>query len=216
MVADGVKLIVETEKSVGGQLGRPSGARFRTYERLKAFAAEIKGTVFAAGGQYTELTKTIEEIYKYPLLQSATDTLNRQLKSGIDDASLAELVVALRQDGRLCLRERRRGDGRAAGDLLIGAAQRQLTVRRSRMRIDVAAVRKCLKAFDFATLFREHLGWDKHQAQIDIPVAAGKRAARPPWPKSADSRPMLAPPSPTGRRDSRSTIKSPRRLASIS
>ena len=36
MVAKGVKLIVETEKSVGGQLGRPSGARFRTYERLKA------------------------------------------------------------------------------------------------------------------------------------------------------------------------------------
>ncbi len=42
MVAQGVKLIVETEKSVGGQLGRPSGARFRTYERLKAFADEIK------------------------------------------------------------------------------------------------------------------------------------------------------------------------------
>jgi superfamily II DNA or RNA helicase len=102
MVANGVKLIVETEKSVGGQLGRPSGARFRTYERLKAFATEIKGTVFAAGSQYPELNKAIEEIYKYPLLQSATDTLNRQLKSGIDDAGLAELVVALRQDARLC------------------------------------------------------------------------------------------------------------------
>ena len=46
MVAKGVKLIVETEKSVGGQLGRPSGARFRTYERLKAYAEEIKGTLF--------------------------------------------------------------------------------------------------------------------------------------------------------------------------
>ena len=38
------------------------------------------------------------------------------------------------------------------------------------MKIDVAAVRKCLKAFDFQTLFREHLGWDNHQAQLDIPV----------------------------------------------
>ena len=28
MVAQGVKLIVETEKSVGGQLGRPAGAAF--------------------------------------------------------------------------------------------------------------------------------------------------------------------------------------------
>jgi superfamily II DNA or RNA helicase len=98
MVAQGVKLIVETEKSVGGQLGRPSGARFRAYERLKAFADEIKGTLLVM----PELNKAIEEIYKYPLLQSATDTLNRQLKSGIDDPELAELVISLRQDARLC------------------------------------------------------------------------------------------------------------------
>lgn len=98
MVAKGVKLIVETEKSVGGQLGRPSGARFRTYERLKAYAEAVKGTLFAT----PELLKAIEDIYKYPLLQSATDTLNRQLKSGISDQALAELVVSLRADARLC------------------------------------------------------------------------------------------------------------------
>ena len=98
MVAQGIKLIVETEKSVGGQLGRPSGARFRTYERLKAYAESLKGTLLAN----PELNKAIEEIYKYPLLQSATDILNRQLKSGIDDATLAELVISLRQDARLC------------------------------------------------------------------------------------------------------------------
>jgi hypothetical protein len=98
MVAKGVKLIVETEKSVGGQLGRPSGARFRTYERLKEFADDIKGTLLAS----PDLNKAIEDIYKYPLLQSATDTLNRQLKSGVGDADLAELVIALRQDARLC------------------------------------------------------------------------------------------------------------------
>lgn len=98
MVAKGVKLIVETEKSVGGELGRPSGARFRTYERLKAYAEAVKGTLFAT----PELLKAIEDIYKYPLLQSATDTLNRQLKSGISDQALAELVVSLRADARLC------------------------------------------------------------------------------------------------------------------
>jgi hypothetical protein len=38
------------------------------------------------------------------------------------------------------------------------------------MKIDVAAVRKCLVEYDFKTLFREHLGWDNHQAQLDIPV----------------------------------------------
>ncbi len=98
MVAKGVKLIVETEKSVGGQLGRPSGARFRTYERLKNYAQEVKGTLFDTPA----MLKAIEDIYKNPLLQSATDTLNRQLKSGITDQTLAELVVSLRQDARLC------------------------------------------------------------------------------------------------------------------
>lgn len=49
-----------------------------------------------------ELRHAIEDIYKFPLLQSATDTLNRQLKSGIDDQRLAELVISLRQDARLC------------------------------------------------------------------------------------------------------------------
>ncbi len=98
MVAKGVKLIVETEKSVGGQLGRPSGARFRTYERLKAYAEKIKGELF----DRPELRRAIDDIYKYPLLSGATDTLNRQLKSGIDDPTLAELVMALRADMRLC------------------------------------------------------------------------------------------------------------------
>jgi superfamily II DNA or RNA helicase len=98
MVAAGVKLIVETEKSVGGQLGRPSGARFRTYDRLKAYTEEVKGTLFDT----QELRKSIDEIYKYPLLQSATDALNRQLKSGISNQALAELVISLRADARLC------------------------------------------------------------------------------------------------------------------
>jgi len=38
------------------------------------------------------------------------------------------------------------------------------------MRFDVAAVRNCLKSFDFQTLFREHLGWDNHQGRLDVCV----------------------------------------------
>jgi len=43
-----------------------------------------------------------DTVNKCPLLQSATDTLNRQLKSGISNQALAELVVSLRADARLC------------------------------------------------------------------------------------------------------------------
>ena len=38
------------------------------------------------------------------------------------------------------------------------------------MKFNIESVRKCLKTFDFSTLFREHLGWDKHQATLDILV----------------------------------------------
>jgi len=99
LVQKGVELIIEEEKSVGGQLGRPSGARFRTYERLKRYAEEIKGTIFES----QELLKAIDEIYRYPLRQTAIDTLNRQLRSGISDETLAQMVIALREEGRLCI-----------------------------------------------------------------------------------------------------------------
>lgn len=99
LVKQGVSYLVEEERVVGGQLGRPSGARFRTYERLKHYADSMQGTLFAASAS---LLKAIDEIYRYPLHQSTTDALNRQLRSGIGDAALAELVVALRDDNRLC------------------------------------------------------------------------------------------------------------------
>jgi hypothetical protein len=99
LVQKGVELIIEEEKSVGGQLGRPSGARFRTYERLKRYVEEIKGTLFES----QELLKAIDEIYRFPLRQTAIDTLNRQLRSGISDETLAQMVIALREEGRLCI-----------------------------------------------------------------------------------------------------------------
>jgi hypothetical protein len=99
LVRKGVETISAEEKSVGGQLGRPSGARFRTYERLKRYAEQVKGTLFESA----DLTKAIEQIYRFPLRQSATDALNRQLRTGISDDKLAELVMALRDDDRLCV-----------------------------------------------------------------------------------------------------------------
>lgn len=101
MVEAGVRFIAAEEKHVGGQLGRPSGARFRTYERLKNYAERVRGTLFAS----ESLLKAIEDIYKHPLRQAAVDLLNRQLRTGIGDEELAKLVVALRDDDRLSVIE---------------------------------------------------------------------------------------------------------------
>lgn len=101
LVRQGVEKIVRDEKSVGGQLGRPSGARFRTYERLKRYAEEIKGTLFES----QDLLKAIDDIYRYPLRSGAVDVLNRQLRSGVSDERLKEMVIGLRDDDRLCIVE---------------------------------------------------------------------------------------------------------------
>ena len=49
------------------------------------------------------LHKAIDDVYRYPLRQSAVDTLNRQLRSGVDDTQLADIVISLREEDRLCL-----------------------------------------------------------------------------------------------------------------
>ena len=99
LVQQAVEYIVKEQKTVGGQLGRPSGARFRTYERLKHYADSVRNTLFDTPA----LNKVVEEIYRYPLRQTATDTLNRQLRSGISDEALVDLVISLREEDRLCL-----------------------------------------------------------------------------------------------------------------
>ncbi len=101
MVRKGVEKIAQEEKVIGGQLGRPSGARFRTYERLKNFVDQNQGTLFVT----PELLKAIDEIYRFPLREYARDVLNRQLRTGISAYQLAELVVNLRADDRLCITE---------------------------------------------------------------------------------------------------------------
>ena len=99
LVRRGAEHIAREEKQVGGQLGRPSGARFRTYERLKGHAEDVKDTLFDT----EPLRRAIDDIYRHPLRQTAVDTLNRQLRSGISNQALAELVIALRDEDRLCI-----------------------------------------------------------------------------------------------------------------
>ena len=101
LVQSGAEMMIAEAPSVGGGLGRPSGARFRTYERLKRHADDVRGELF----DIPELKRAIDDIYRFPLRQAATDALNRQLRSGISDQSLAELVITLRDEDRLCIVE---------------------------------------------------------------------------------------------------------------
>ena len=98
LVKQGVELLAREEQSVGGQLGARSGARSRAYERLTSYLEEYKGTLFDT----PDLRKAIDEIFRYPLQESARDALNRQFRAGVSDHALADLVLGLWRDDRLC------------------------------------------------------------------------------------------------------------------
>ena len=94
LVQNAASRISSEQSSVGGQLGRPSGARFKVYERLKYYVDSIDSD---------PLRHAIQDIYNYPLKQSAITILNRQLRIGISDEQLAKLVIALRDEDRLSI-----------------------------------------------------------------------------------------------------------------
>jgi superfamily II DNA or RNA helicase len=99
LVKKGIEFIREDEKNSGGSLGKKTGVKYRVYMRLDAFCKDNENTLFVTDS----LKKAIDDIFKFPLKEFARETLNRQLKSGIDDLDLANLVVSLREEDKLCI-----------------------------------------------------------------------------------------------------------------
>jgi hypothetical protein len=101
LVALAIEHVGREEKNIGGQLGPRTGARSRVYERLKPFAESVvqEFPLFPAA----VLKLAVEDLYRYPLRSTGTTTLNRLLRAGVRDEELAEAVVKLREEGRLCI-----------------------------------------------------------------------------------------------------------------
>jgi len=98
LVAKGVAHILDEERTVGGELGSRNSPRYKVYERLKRVVERDRGTLFES----RPLVSALDEIYRTPLQATASDALSRQLRAGIDDKSLVELVLVLRDEARLC------------------------------------------------------------------------------------------------------------------
>ena len=73
--------------------------RRRVYERLKDHAAKVKDTLF----DIKPLHQAIDEIYDSPMTEAARDLLSRELRSGVSDENLADLVLSLHEEDRLCV-----------------------------------------------------------------------------------------------------------------
>jgi len=99
LVQKAVAGIQVEQKTTGGQLGPPSSARRRVYERLRDYVANVKNTLF----DIQPLHQAIDAIYDRPLTEAARDLLNRDLRAGTSDQKLAELVLSLHEEDRLCI-----------------------------------------------------------------------------------------------------------------
>ncbi len=100
-------MLAETEAAKsGGQLGNKSGARYRAYGMLQRYYESIKNGLFDADA----LKKTIDDIYHYPLRETAREIINRRIRLGCDDEELALLTMQLREEGRLSVIEQKEQD----------------------------------------------------------------------------------------------------------
>ena len=94
-----VEIAEKEASSTGGQLGSKSGARYKTYMILQRYFETVKKTLFDTD----TLKKTIDEVYKFPLRETAREMINRRLRLGITDDELAELAIRLRDESKLCI-----------------------------------------------------------------------------------------------------------------
>ncbi|MCB0162038.1 MAG: hypothetical protein KDD83_28070, partial [Caldilineaceae bacterium] len=73
----------------------------------------LEGTLFSEHHINVVARDALEQIYRYPLTEQARDSLNRQLRTGVRDEELTELVINLFEDDKLCIVHDRAGDDEA-------------------------------------------------------------------------------------------------------
>ena len=91
---------IQTEQAAtGGQLGRPPAPGAASMSGSRITPSHVKDTFF----DIKPLHQAIDAIYDRPLTEAARDMLNRELRAGISDEKLVELVLSLFEEDRLCI-----------------------------------------------------------------------------------------------------------------
>ena len=109
-VVSAVRYVQTNEDKLGGQLGTKRGARFQVFTKLNEHFTNNKDTLFAQ----QVLKEALDDIYRWPLLERAKDLLNRKLRDRVAMEDLAELVIALHEDGRLVNKPEENDEGTMA------------------------------------------------------------------------------------------------------
>ncbi len=99
VVQNAVKKISLDEYSGMGTLGRKTGIRYKSYMKISRFVEQISKNSKVPD----DYKKVLDDIYKFPLCESARDVLSRQLKTEVSDKEFTEAAIVLRNENRLCI-----------------------------------------------------------------------------------------------------------------
>ncbi|HRG54870.1 MAG TPA: helicase-related protein [Lacunisphaera sp.] len=101
LVAVAAEAIVAEQPAITGALGSRSGPKYKAYHRLRDYWATIDGTLFAK--PLEDLPRALEDMLRGHLTEHARDTLVRELRGGLPPEHLAQLVIGMRNEGKLVL-----------------------------------------------------------------------------------------------------------------
>lgn len=103
LVARCVEIAAEEQTTFGGHLGSLRSVRRRLWERLKRYRQNQHARPNLFTDQLLqELDSLLDLIWRYPLKRSAQDAISRQMRLGITDEALLDLVRRRADDERLC------------------------------------------------------------------------------------------------------------------
>lgn len=103
LVARCVEIATEEQTTFGGQLGSLRSVRRKLWDRLKRFRdlQQARPNLFS-GQVMKDLDSVLDLIWRYPLKRAAQDAIGRQIRLGITDETLLQLVLSRAMEESLC------------------------------------------------------------------------------------------------------------------
>jgi hypothetical protein len=103
LVAKAVQVVMHEQATLGGQLGSLRSTRRRVYERMRRHREFVQKERPLFAEEYLKrLDPAYNALFRSPLKDRAREALGRQMRLGITDERLVEMVIEMYDDDRLC------------------------------------------------------------------------------------------------------------------
>ncbi len=98
-----VEIVLEEQRTFAGALGSLRSTSRKVYDRLMRLRQTLRQRPNLFTDQFLQkLDWVIDLLFRYPLKGSAREALGRQMRLGITDENLAEMVIRMAEENRLC------------------------------------------------------------------------------------------------------------------